>query len=70
MLTYQLPDSIRQIAMQGEFDGFDLNIFFSAEGEGRKARFKYEDESTKISFDSLNITSAQTDSIKITTSCE
>ncbi|MCZ8296436.1 MAG: hypothetical protein O9297_04355 [Flavobacterium sp.] len=47
MLTYQLPDSIRQIAMQGEFDGFDLNIFFSAEGEGRKARFKYEDEVQK-----------------------
>lgn len=47
MLTYQLPDSIRQIALQGEFDGFDLNIFFSAEGEGRKARFKYEDEVQK-----------------------
>lgn len=47
MLTYQLPDSIRQIAMQGEFDGFDLNIFFSAEGDGRKARFKYEDEVQK-----------------------
>lgn len=47
MLTYQLPDSIRQIAMQGEFDGFDLNIFFSAEGEGRKAHFKYEDEVQK-----------------------
>jgi len=47
MLTYQLPDSIRQIAMQGEFDGFDLNIFFSAEGEGRTARFKYEDEVQK-----------------------
>jgi hypothetical protein len=47
MLTYQLPDSIRQIAMQGEFDGFDLNIFFKAEGEGRKARFKYEDEVQK-----------------------
>jgi hypothetical protein len=47
MLTYQLPDSIRQIAMQGEFDGFDLNVFFSAEGEGRKARFKYEDEVQK-----------------------
>ncbi len=31
MLTYQLPDSIRQIAMQGEFDGFDLNVFFTAE---------------------------------------
>ena len=47
MLTYQLPDSIRQIAMQGEFDGFDLNVFFSAEGEGRTARFKYEDEVQK-----------------------
>ena len=47
MLTYQLPDAIRQIAMQGEFDGFDLNIFFSAEGEARKARFKYEDEVQK-----------------------
>ncbi len=47
MLTYQLPDSIRHIAMQGEFDAFDLNIFFSAEGEGRYARFKYEDEVQK-----------------------
>lgn len=47
MMTYQLPDSIRQIAMQGEFDGFDLNIFFSAEGEGANARFKYEDEVQK-----------------------
>lgn len=47
MLTYQLPDSIRHIAMQGEFDGFDLNIFFSAEGKGRTARFKYEDEVQK-----------------------
>lgn len=44
MLTYQLPDSIRQIALQGEYDGFDLNVFFSAEGEGRTARFKFEDE--------------------------
>jgi hypothetical protein len=47
MLTYQLPDAIRQIAMQGEFDGFDLNIFFSAEGEDNRARFKYEDEVQK-----------------------
>lgn len=47
MLTYQLPDSIAQIAMQGEFDGFDLNIFFKAEGEGHKAHFKYEDEVQK-----------------------
>lgn len=47
MLTYQLPESIAQIAMQGEYDGFDLNIFFKAEGEGRNARFKFEDEVQK-----------------------
>lgn len=47
MLTYQLPDAIREIAMQGEFDEFDLNVFFSAEGLGSKAKFKYEDEVQK-----------------------
>lgn len=47
MLTYQLPDSIAKVADLGEFDGFDLNIFFKAEGEGRKAHFKYEDEVQK-----------------------
>ena len=47
MLTYQLPDAIREIAMQGEFDEFDLNVFFSAEGLGDKAKFKYEDEVQK-----------------------
>lgn len=44
MLTYQLPDAIREIAMQGEFDEFDLNAFFSAEGEGDEAHFKYKNE--------------------------
>jgi hypothetical protein len=47
MLTYQLPDSIREVAMKGEFNEFDMNVFFSAEGEGRNARFKYEDEVQK-----------------------
>ena len=47
MMTYQMPDAISQIAMQGEFDGFDLNIFFSADGEGTNAKFKYEDEVQK-----------------------
>jgi hypothetical protein len=47
MLTYQMPDAIREIAMQGEFDEFDLNIFFSAEGLGDKAKFNYEDEVQK-----------------------
>ena len=44
MLTYQLPDAIREIAMQGEFDEFDLNAFFSADGEGDEAHFKYKNE--------------------------
>ena len=43
MLTYKIPDSIQQIAKQGEFDEFDLNVFFSAEGKGKDARFVYED---------------------------
>ena len=33
MLTYQLPDKIREIAEQGEFCEFDLNTFFSAEDD-------------------------------------
>ncbi len=28
LLTYQLPDAIREIALQGEFNEFDLNVFF------------------------------------------
>jgi len=47
LLTYQLPDSIREIAMQGEFNEFDLNVFFLAEGTGEKAKFKYQDEVQK-----------------------
>ena len=47
LLTYQLPDAIREIAMQGEFNEFDLNVFFSAEGLGPQARFKYPDEIQK-----------------------
>src|ERR1022692_2253978 len=47
MLTYQLPDSIREIAMKGEYNEFDLNVFFAADGEGKKAKFKYENEVQK-----------------------
>lgn len=39
MMTYQLPDSIREIALQGEFNEFDLNEFFRAEEE----RFVHEE---------------------------
>ncbi len=47
MMTYQLPDSIIDIAKQGEFNEFDLNIFFSAEGEKENAKFIYEDDVQK-----------------------
>ncbi len=47
MMTYQLPDTIREIAMGGEFNEFDLNLFFSADGKEEQARFTYEDEVQK-----------------------
>lgn len=43
MLTYKIPESIQRIAKQGEFDEFDLNVFFSAEGNGKNAHFVFED---------------------------
>ena len=30
MLTYQMPESLREVAMQGEFNEFDLNKFFTS----------------------------------------
>lgn len=47
MMTYKMPDEIRQVALQGEFDEFDLNVFFSAKGKGEEARFVYENEVQK-----------------------
>ena len=47
MLTYRMPDEIQEVAKQGEFDEFDLNVFFAAEGKGGDARFKYENEVQK-----------------------
>lgn len=47
MLTYRMPDEIQDVARQGEFDEFDLNVFFAAEGKGDSARFKYENEVQK-----------------------
>ncbi|MGN0845351.1 MAG: GIY-YIG nuclease family protein [Kiritimatiellia bacterium] len=44
MLTYRLPESIRQVAIDTQFNEFDLNVFFSAEGEGEAARFIYANE--------------------------
>lgn len=47
MMTYKVPDSITEIAKQGEFNEFDLNVFFSAKGKGEEARFVYENEVQK-----------------------
>lgn len=47
MMTYKMPDEIRQVALQGEFDEFDLNVFFSAKGKVDEARFVYENEVQK-----------------------
>ncbi|UNU74248.1 GIY-YIG nuclease family protein [Moraxella nasovis] len=44
MMTYQLPDSIRDVAKKGEFNEFDLNEFFRATGDGDTARFIHENE--------------------------
>ncbi len=43
MLTYQMPEDIRRIALNTETNQFDLNVFFSAEGEGDAAQFKFKD---------------------------
>jgi len=47
MLTYKLPDAIRDVAIKGEFNEFDLNVFFTANGEGLLAKFTYENEVQK-----------------------
>lgn len=47
MMTYRLPEAIENIARRGEFNEFDLNVFFSAEGRDAGARFVYEDSVQK-----------------------
>jgi hypothetical protein len=47
LLTYQMPDELLAIASAGEFDEFDLNEFFDAEGEGKDAKFKHNQDVQK-----------------------
>ena len=47
MMTYQLPDSITEVAKGGEFNEFDLNSFFKATGTGDNAKFVHEEEVQK-----------------------
>lgn len=42
LMTYKIPESIREIALKGEFDEFDLSEFFAAEGSGPLAAFKHK----------------------------
>ena len=39
LFTYQMPDELIAVASQGEFDEFDLNSFFEADGAGQGADF-------------------------------
>lgn len=47
LLTYQMPDELVAIANQGEFDEFDLNEFFAAQGVGVAAAFTHKNEVQK-----------------------
>ena len=47
LMTYTLPDEIRRVAEEGEFNEFDLNEFFLAKGEGEGATFEHADEVQK-----------------------
>ena len=47
MMTYKLPEKITYIASKGEFDEFDLNIFFKAKGQFKNAVFEHKNEVQK-----------------------
>jgi hypothetical protein len=47
LLTYQMPPELLAVASTGEFDEFDLNAFFEASGEGKKAQFKHKSDVQK-----------------------
>ena len=46
-LTYQLPNSVSEIASEGEFNEFDLNTFFSTTGAQGLAQFQFKNEVQK-----------------------
>jgi hypothetical protein len=47
LLTYQMPDELLTVASAGEFNEFDLNAFFEADGSGDEAQFKHKSEVQK-----------------------
>ena len=44
MMTYQMPEEIRSIALLGEYNEFDLNEFFKAKEDGKACKFVHEAE--------------------------
>lgn len=47
LLTYQMPDELLAVASGGEFDEFDLNAFFEANGDEEFAQFKHKTDVQK-----------------------
>ena len=51
MMTYKMPKEIQEIALEGEFNEFDLNVFFSASTPDKRhpeqAQFVYKDHVQK-----------------------
>jgi len=47
IMTYKMPERFYKIFNTGEYNEFDLNIFFKAEGNISDAKFIYEDEVQK-----------------------
>ena len=43
MMTYKVPDEITKIARDGEFNQFDLNVFFSTVGKGDDVQFRFKE---------------------------
>jgi hypothetical protein len=68
LFTYQMPDELIRVASQGEFDEFDLNAFFEAEGTGADARFKHQDDVQKwLDIIRGNYLPTQVDALKVGT---
>ena len=47
LMTYEVPESIAAIAKEGEFDEFDLNVFFEASGTAGNATFTHAEDVQK-----------------------
>ena len=44
LLVYELPEKLREVAIGGKRNEFDLNTFFAATGNGKRASFTHKDQ--------------------------